>query len=88
MSYKPFEGADNLAELLADDLAVLLTERFAHSGERTQSLRRPTLPAPPTAIIDRRAETSLVGGLLRDPSVRLVTLTGSGGIGKTRVAPR
>ena len=28
-SYKRFDNADDLAELLADDMAVLLTERFA-----------------------------------------------------------
>jgi hypothetical protein len=33
-SYKPFDGAEDLAGLLADDLAVLLTERFARSAER------------------------------------------------------
>jgi hypothetical protein len=86
-SYKPFEGAEDLAGLLADDLAVLLTERFARSGAQpVQTLRRPTLPVPLTEIIDRRAETTLVGDLLRDPSVHLVTLIGSGGIGKTRLA--
>jgi predicted ATPase len=86
-SYKPFEGAKDLAGLVADDLAVLLTERFARSAERpTQALGRATLPVPPTPIVDRRAETALVGDLLRDPSVHLVTLIGSGGIGKTRLA--
>jgi predicted ATPase len=86
-SYKPFDGAEDLAGLLADDLAVLLTERFTRSGEHpAQALRRAALPVPPTQIVDRRAETALVGDLLRDPSVHLVTLIGSGGIGKTRLA--
>ena len=86
-SYKPFDSAEDLAGLLADDLAVLLTERFARSAERpAQELRQAALPVPPTEIIDRRAETALVGDLLRDPSVHLVTLIGSGGIGKTRLA--
>jgi len=84
-SYKHFSGAADLAGLLADDLAVLLTERFARSGER-QALRRAALPVPPTPIIGRRAATALVGDLLRDPSVHLVTLLGPGGIGKTRLA--
>jgi hypothetical protein len=34
-SYKPFDGAEDLAGLLADDLAVLLTERFARSAARS-----------------------------------------------------
>jgi predicted ATPase len=86
-SYKSFDGAEDLAGLLGDDLAVLLTERFARSGEQPgQALRRAALPVPPTQIVDRRTETALLGELLRDPSVRLVTLIGSGGIGKTRLA--
>ena len=86
-SYKRFNAADDLAELLADDLAILLTERFTQSGEApVQVLRRPTLPASPTGIIGRMAEVAAVGLLLRDPSVHLVTLVGSGGIGKTRLA--
>jgi predicted ATPase len=86
-SYKPFSEASDLAGLLADDLAVLLTERFARSADRpARALGRAALPVPPTPIVDRRAETVLVGDLLRDPSVRLVTLIGPGGIGKTRLA--
>jgi predicted ATPase/TolB-like protein/Tfp pilus assembly protein PilF len=37
-------------------------------------------------IIGRRAEISAVSHLLRDPAVRLVTMTGIGGTGKTRLA--
>jgi predicted ATPase len=86
-SYKHFDGAGDLAGLLADDLAVLLTERFNRSAERpAPALRRAALPVPPTPIVDRRAEAALLGDLLRDPSVHLVTLIGPGGIGKTRLA--
>ena len=86
-SYKRFHATDDLAEPLADDLAVLLTERFTQSGVApVQVLRRPTLPASPTGIIGRTAEVAAIGLLLRDPSVHLVTLVGSGGIGKTRLA--
>jgi predicted ATPase len=86
-SYKPFDTAEDLAELLADDLAVLLTERFVRSDERPgRTLDAVPLPAPTTPLVDRQTETALVGKLVRDPSVRLVTLIGPGGIGKTRVA--
>jgi predicted ATPase len=86
-SYKPFDGAEDLAGLLADDLAVLLTERFARSaGRLAGALGQAALPVPPTPIVGREPEIALVGDLLRDPSVHLVTLIGSGGIGKTRLA--
>jgi predicted ATPase/DNA-binding SARP family transcriptional activator len=44
------------------------------------------LPAPQTALVGRRQELEDLGGLLRAPDVRLVTLTGPGGSGKTRLA--
>jgi predicted ATPase len=86
-AYKPFDTADELAELVADDLAVLLTERFTRPGRAApQGLRSARLPVPPTAIVGREAEAAAVRALLADPAVRLVTLVGPGGIGKTRLA--
>lgn len=52
------------------------------SGHRKTSNLR-TYVAP---IIGRRGEISDVTQLLRDPAVRLLTLTGIGGTGKTRLA--
>src|SRR5437867_11954213 len=45
-----------------------------------------TLPAQPTPLVGRRGELDVVGGWLRQPGVRLLTLTGPPGIGKTRLA--
>src|SRR5260370_1062062 len=48
--------------------------------------RRPgELPVEVTGFVGRRAELAMVDGWLR--SARLVTVTGPGGVGKTRVAP-
>src|SRR6266581_530355 len=43
------------------------------------------LPAQPTPLIGRKQEVGAVCALLRHPEVRLVTLTGTGGVGKTRL---
>lgn len=48
--------------------------------------RTRNLPAPSTPLIGRSRERDLVGSQVRQTEVRLLTLTGAGGVGKTRLA--
>ena len=86
-SYKRFATPDELAALVANDLAVLLSERFeeasATSARDVGASSAPPLPL--TETIGRDDEIAAVADLLRQGQ-RLVTLTGTGGIGKTRIA--
>jgi non-specific serine/threonine protein kinase len=53
---------------------------------RPQPHTRHNLPAQPTPFIGRQAQLASVREVLERPEVRLLTLTGPGGTGKTRLA--
>jgi class 3 adenylate cyclase/DNA-binding XRE family transcriptional regulator len=53
---------------------------------RTLDVRPTNLPARPTRLIGRAQEVEHLCALLPAPDVRLVTLTGPGGVGKTHLA--
>jgi non-specific serine/threonine protein kinase len=84
-------GALALAASVAlDDVALPATTPFRAAtplveADRPRLELRMKVPASPTGLIGRRAEleqlTTLVGG----PEVRVLTLVGPGGIGKTRL---
>jgi predicted ATPase/class 3 adenylate cyclase len=66
----------------------LLHPELPHQFPPLQSAgaRRGILPAQPTPLIGRERELEEVLGGVRRPEVRLVTLIGPGGVGKTRLA--
>ena len=90
VSYKPFTTAEELRDLIENDLMLMLTERF----EMSASTEAPTLPLPAlprsnlpvlsSRFIGRETELAELKRLLSE--ARLVTLIGPGGVGKTRLS--
>jgi predicted ATPase len=90
-SYRRFSTPTELGRLVRDDLAALLSERFAAADPAAaaapagvRGLRR--LPVSATSLLGRERAIDEVAGLVERPGVRMVTLTGPGGVGKTRLA--
>jgi predicted ATPase len=88
VSYRYFTTPQQLARLIQDDLATVLSERFEDGSEHQPAApaHAHPVPVPPSPFIGREAELELVLRLLGRDDTRLVTLTGPGGIGKTRLA--
>lgn len=59
--------------------------RYAPDATEPPAFRQ-RIPTPPTPIIGRDAARDAALAMLRDPQVRLLTLVGPGGVGKTRLA--
>jgi len=70
-------------EVVFQVVAPGLPERFPDL--RSLPHHPTNLVAPPTALVGRDAELAMVTRMLRDEAARLVTLTGPGGSGKTRL---
>jgi predicted ATPase len=89
VSYQHFSAAAELQSLVEDDLALLLSERFetaSSPGGTDEAPQAGALPVPLTPLVDRGLEVNAVGDLLSGEGARMVTLTGPGGVGKSRLA--
>jgi predicted ATPase/DNA-binding SARP family transcriptional activator len=77
-------GIDPSPELQRLEKAILTQD--ASVAAPAAHRPRVELPTPPTPLVGREREVEDACALLRREDVRLVTLTGPGGIGKTRLA--
>ena len=73
-----------LAEQLGVEAAA--QAEFVAAGRGAVSERIDPLPTPPNALIGRQRELAAVRARFHDDGVRLLTLTGPGGAGKTRLS--
>jgi hypothetical protein len=94
-SYRTFHTPRELSRLVRDDLATLLSERFTMVTSIADRVPRSPpvgargprpLPVCTTPLVGREEAVDEVTGLLGQAGGRLLTLTGPGGIGKTRLA--
>ena len=79
LGIEPSESLRKLERaILEQDPALNVTQTGPTSPRR--------LPTPPTPLLGRERELGRLADLVRADDTRLVTLTGTGGIGKTRLA--
>ena len=90
VSFQRFADAAELQGLVENDLAVLLSERFEQTGPLEDGAAEvppaSTWPTPLTPLVGRDQEAAALAHLVRSEGVRLVTMTGPGGVGKSRLA--
>jgi predicted ATPase/DNA-binding XRE family transcriptional regulator len=66
--------------------ALLLSARAPARNAAVDELSGASLPLAPTTLLGREADLQMLRHWLTDSAARLITLTGPGGVGKTRLA--
>ncbi len=76
--------ANHLNTWVLNELEPPYTEHAPLVPSRSRSLKN--LPAPITSFVGRQQELGRLHDLFTHPNIRIITLTGPGGTGKTRLA--
>ena len=79
-------GLEPGADLRAVELAILLQDPALAPGPVRQESAAPTVPTALTSLVGRETEIRDLRDLVLRTDIRLVTLVGAGGSGKTRLA--
>jgi predicted ATPase/DNA-binding SARP family transcriptional activator len=85
LGLEPGEPLHRLQQQILDGAPSLLAAAQAPVMPPRETRRASALPRSPTRLVGRDAELASLIGIMADPDVRLLTLTGPGGVGKTRL---
>lgn len=89
-SYKHFSSSPELGNLVENDLALLLSEAYESASKTSSEMLAASpltnVPNPRNPLLGRAGELETLRSWLSQKDVGLVTLTGAGGAGKSRLA--